>query len=134
MAAILWRGLITAAIIGAALLVLQTPLISAAMAIMNASDAVSEHAWGYYGIRIWRAPAALANYVILGWYMGLQNARAGLVIQVVINALNIVLDLVFVVGLAMAVALATVIAEYAGLVLGAVMAWRTLSRLEGRAG
>lgn len=104
---------------------------------MNASDAVSEHAWGCYGIRIWRAPAALANYVILGWYLGLQNARAGLVIQVVINALNIVLDLVFVVGLAMAVegvALATVIPEYAGLALGAVMAWRTLSRLEGRAG
>ncbi|MFP6743798.1 MAG: hypothetical protein VCB77_01250 [Alphaproteobacteria bacterium] len=32
------------------------------------------------------------------------------------------------------VALATVIAEYVGLALGAVMAWRTLSRLEGRAG
>jgi len=31
MAAILWRGLITAAIFGAAPLVLQTPLISAAM-------------------------------------------------------------------------------------------------------
>ena len=37
------------------------------MALMNASDAVSEHARGDYGIRIWSAPAALANNVILGW-------------------------------------------------------------------
>ena len=136
-AAMLWRGLIAAAIIGAALVVLQTPLITSAMALINPSDAVSDHAGRYYAIRIWSAPAALANYVILGWYLGLQNARAGLVIQVAINALNIVLDLVFVIGLAMAVegvALATVIAEYAGLALGAVMAWRTLRRIGGRAG
>ena len=135
-AAMLWRGLIGAAIFGGALLVLQTPLIAAAMALMGASDAVSAHTRTYYAIRIWSAPAALANYVILGWYLGLQNARAGLIIQVVINALNIVLDLAFVVGLAMAVegvALATVIAEYAGLALGAVMVWRSQRRLDGRA-
>jgi MATE family multidrug resistance protein len=134
--AMLWRGMIGAAIIAAVLLVLQTPLIVAAMALMDASDAVSAHARSYFAIRIWSAPAALANYVILGWYLGLQNARAGLVINVVINGLNIVLDLVFVVGLAMAVegvALATVIAEYAGLALGAAMIWRTLGRLGVRA-
>ncbi len=137
MAAMLWRGAIAAALIGACLLALQTPLITAALALMNASDAVSDHAGRYYATRIWSAPAALANYVILGWFLGLQNARAGFVIQVVINLINIALDLVFVIGLAMAVegvALATVIAEYAGLALGAVMVWRTLSRLDGRAG
>ena len=135
MVATLWRAMIAAVVIGAGLLVLQGLVIEGAMALMAASPEVDAHSRAYFTIRIWSAPAALANYVILGWFLGMQNARAGLIIQVFINLLNIVLDLVFVVWLGMAVegvAAATVIAEYAGLGLGLVMLRGALAKL-GRA-
>ena len=129
------RALVIALVIAAMILLLQLPVIAGAMALMDASREVDEHARTYFAIRIWGAPAALANYVVLGWFLGIQNARACLYLQVWINALNIVLDLVFVVGLGMAVegvAIATVIAEYAGLALGFAMIRATLGRLGGR--
>ncbi|MFQ5783501.1 MAG: MATE family efflux transporter [Alphaproteobacteria bacterium] len=133
--ATLARALIIAAAVALAILALQTPVLAAAMALVQASAEVEQHARAYYGIRIWGAPAALGNYVVLGWFLGMQNARAGLLLQVVINGLNIVLDLVFVVGLGLGVegvALATIIAEYSGLALGAAMVLVTLGRLGGR--
>ena len=136
MVATLWRAMIAAVVIGAGLLVLQGLVIEGAMALMAASPEVDAHSRAYFTIRIWSAPAALANYVILGWFLGMQNARAGLIIQVLINVLNIVLDLVFVVWLGMAVegvAAATVIAEYAGLGLGLVMLRGALAKLDGAA-
>ncbi|MCH7555524.1 MAG: MATE family efflux transporter, partial [Proteobacteria bacterium] len=136
MVATLWRAMIAAVVIGAGLLVLQGLVIEGAMALMAASPEVDAHSRAYFTIRIWSAPAALANYVVLGWFLGMQNARAGLIIQVFINVLNIVLDLVFVVGLGMAVegvAVATVIAEYAGLGLGLVMLRGALAKLDGAA-
>ncbi len=133
--ATLARALILAVAGAAAILALQGPVIAAAMALMDASPEVERHARAYYAIRIWGAPAALATTAMLGWFLGIQNARACLYLQVAINGLNIVLDLVFVLGLGMAVegvALATVIAEYAGLALGLAMIRATLGRLGGR--
>ena len=122
--ATLGRAMVIAVVIGIGLLALQSLIIEGAMAIMEAGADVDAQTRAYYAIRIWSAPAALANYVVLGWFLGMQNARAGLIIQLVINLINIALDLAFVVGLGMAVegvAMATVIAEYAGLGLGLVM-------------
>lgn len=130
----LWRAMVIAALIGVGLLITQGLIIAGAMAIMDASANVDAHTRAYFAIRIWSAPAALANYVVLGWFLGMQNARAGLIIQVFINVINIVLDVLFVVGMGMAVegvAIATVIAEYGGLALGAFMVHRALGRLGG---
>ena len=129
--ATLGRAMVIAVVIGIGLLALQSLIIEGAMAIMEAGADVDAQTRAYYAIRIWSAPAALANYVVLGWFLGMQNARAGLIIQLVINLINIVLDLAFVVGLGMAVegvAMATVIAEYAGLGLGLVMIRSALAR------
>ena len=96
----------------------------------------------YVLTRIWGAPAALSIYVILGWFLGLQNTRATLYVQLWMNGLNIVLDVVFVVGFGWGVfrvALATVIAEFAGLGLAlwlmrrALRADRRAARLGPRA-
>lgn len=130
----LWRAMVIAVLIGVGLLITQGLIIAGAMAIMDASANVDAHTRAYFAIRIWSAPAALANYVVLGWFLGMQNARAGLIIQVFINVINIVLDVLFVVGMGMAVegvAIATVIAEYGGLALGAFMVHRALGRLGG---
>ena len=128
-----WRAMIIAVAIGIGLLIGQGLIIEGAMALMETSPEVDAHARSYFAIRIWSAPAALANYVVLGWFLGMQNARAGLVIQVFINLLNIVLDLIFVVGMGMAVegvAIATVIADYAGLGLGLMMIRGALARID----
>ncbi|MBE8214639.1 polysaccharide biosynthesis C-terminal domain-containing protein, partial [Leptospira borgpetersenii serovar Ballum] len=84
-------------------------------------------------IRWLSAPASLANLVLLGWLLGVQYARAPVILLVVGNLLNIALDLWFVMGLGLNVqgaALATALAEYATLGIGLVMAARVL-RLRG---
>ncbi|MGY0219036.1 MATE family efflux transporter [Endozoicomonadaceae bacterium StTr2] len=91
------------------------------MGWFGASGAVSEQAAIYFQTRLIGSPAVLANYVILGWLLGMGKPRAPLILLVVANLLNIVLDLFFVLGLGMATrgaALASVIADWSTLLLG----------------
>ncbi|STW09981.1 DNA-damage-inducible SOS response protein [Klebsiella grimontii] len=91
------------------------------------SEAVLEQARRFLEIRWLSAPASLANLVLLGWLLGVQYARAPVILLVVGNVLNIVLDLWLVMGLHMNVqgaALATVMAEYATFFIGLLMARR----------
>ncbi|WP_454616368.1 MATE family efflux transporter [Bradyrhizobium cenepequi] len=123
--AILVRGFIVAAVIGAALIVLQVPLAAILLAAMGGSEAVTSAAKTYFLIRIWSAPLALANYVVLGWLIGQARATLALSTQIAINVVNMaatmLLVLVFNLGIAGA-AIAAVIAEAAGLVLGILIA------------
>ncbi len=132
--AMLARGLLLAVGIGVALLILRAPIGILSFRLLHASVAVEDQATAYYAIRIWGAPAALANYVLLGWFLGLQDARWPLLLQLVMNGLNIALDIVFVMGLAWGVegvAGATVIAEYVAVGLGLVLASRRLAAMGG---
>src|SRR5437879_2757377 len=128
--AILVRGFIVAALIGAGLIVLQIPLATVLLGAMGGSEGVTRAAKTYFTIRIWSAPLALGNYVVLGWLIGQARARLALGTQVTINVINmaatIVLVLVLDFGIAGA-AIAAVIAEAAGLVLGVLIA-RELSQ------
>lgn len=122
--AIFYRSLIIAAALGVAIIIIQKPISELAFFLLEASAEVEGHSNTYFVIRIWGAPAALANYVIIGWFLGTQNARVPLVLQVFLNGLNILLDFIFVLKLGWeveGVALATVIAEYSGLGLGLLL-------------
>lgn len=117
--------------LGAGLLIIlfKTPLINLALSIVGGSGEVLEQARRFLDIRWLSAPASLANLVLLGWLLGVQYARAPVVLLVVGNVLNIVLDLWLVMGLHMNVqgaALATAIAEYATLLVGLGMARKVL--------
>jgi MATE family multidrug resistance protein len=132
--AVLGRALLSAGGIGIALIALQGLIGTLALGLIGASAEVEASAAAYVAVRIWSAPATLANYALLGWLFGMQRPRTVLVLQVVTNSLNIVLDLWFVVGLGWGVpgvAGASVIADYAGAVLGLTLILRTLP---GRAG
>jgi MATE family multidrug resistance protein len=124
---VLVRGLVLAAGIGAILIVLQMPLGSAIFGTMGGSDQVSRAARTYFAVRIWSAPLALANYVVLGWLIGQARAQLALAVQIAINlistAATLVLVLVFDTGIAGA-AVAAVIAEAAGVLIGIVIARR----------
>ncbi len=117
----LGQAVIVALGIALLLLALQWPIATLAMTLVGADPSVEANALDYFFIRIWSAPGTLANMVLIGWFLGLSNARVPLLIFLVVNVTNIVLDLLFVIVLGMkvdGVALASVIAEYAGLAVG----------------
>jgi MATE family multidrug resistance protein len=120
--------------LGALLIALQIPIGWLAFRLFEASDQVEALAESYYRIRIWSAPAALANYAMLGWLLGTRRAGAVLILQVALNGTNIVLDLVFVLGLGWGVegvALASLLAEVSALCLGFAIVTRVLKKSGG---
>ncbi len=119
--AILLRALLIAASIGATLWALQIPIFAVARAIFQARPEVESFAHTYFAVRVWSAPAALANYCLIGWFIGVRETRSALVLQVGMNGLNIALALLFVMGLGWGVAgvaTATMISEYAAAGIG----------------
>ena len=121
--ATLIRAMALAVTLGLLLILLQGPIVTLAFAVMDTSPQVEGLARSYYAIRIWSAPFALANYVVLGWLLGQQRAGLILVLQLALNGTNIALDLLFVVGFGWGiegVALATLIAQVGGLALAFV--------------
>ena len=132
--AILARALLVGLMAAIVLMVAQLPLRLGATGILEAAPDVEALAGTYFDTRIWGAPATLANYAVLGWLLGMQYARAALAIQVVINGLNAALDICFVVELGWGVegvALATVIAQYTGAVLGLALITLRLKGIPG---
>ena len=115
------RALLTAALIGVLILVLQKPLISITLDLLGATPEVRQNALVYCSIRIWSAPASLANYAILGYLLGRQRARTALVLQAAINIVNVAVALFLVLarhwGVA-GIATATLSAEWAGCLIG----------------
>jgi MATE family multidrug resistance protein len=131
----LGQAFVAALLIACILLALQWPIGHFAMLLIGPDPDVEVFALEYFSIRVWSAPGTLANYVLMGWFLGLQNARVPLLIFLTINITNIVLDLLFVLGLGMkvdGVALASVVAEYSGLFVGLYFATHALRRRAGR--
>jgi multidrug resistance protein, MATE family len=125
--ALLLRGFAVAALVGAGLIVLQVPLAAILLKAMGGSEGVTRAAKTYFAIRIWSAPLALANYVVLGWLIGQARARLALAVQIAINLINtaatVLLVLVLNTGIAGA-AIAALVAEATGLMLGVLIARR----------
>lgn len=115
------RPFLLSVIFGLLFILFQNSILQISLTIMGASEAVSGFASTYFSIRIWGAPFILLSYVIIGWLIGMGKVRLALVTQIGMNILNIILDLLFVLGLGMGVegvAIATLIAEISGVMLG----------------
>lgn len=118
---VLVRGILVAFAIGLLVMLFQVPYLDAALYLAGGSEQVQLYARQYAEIRVWGLPAALANIVILGWLLGQHKAKAVMWLLIFTNLINLSLDLLFVLGFdwqVKGVALATVIAEYSGLVAG----------------
>ncbi len=121
---ILLRGIIVALAIGLSVILLQSLYLDLALSLAGGSEQVQFYAREYSAIRVWGLPAALANLVILGWLLGNHKAKMVMWLIIATNLINLVLDLVFVVGFSWqvkGVAAATLIAEYSGLIIGLVL-------------
>jgi MATE family multidrug resistance protein len=125
--ALLVRGLVIAALVGAGFIVLQVPLAAVLLGAIGGSEDVTRAARVYFAIRIWSAPLALANYVVLGWLIGQARAGLALAVQIAINIVNMAATVALVLWLDTGIAgaaIAAVVAEAVGLVLGVLIARR----------
>jgi MATE family multidrug resistance protein len=130
----LGRAMLIAAAVGAALIALQGLIRLLAFALLDGSAKVEGFAGTYFDIRIWAAPATLANYALLGWFVGLGQTRIALVLQLVLNVSNMLLDALFVLVLEFGVAgvaAGTVIAETLAAGVGIFIAARHLRDIGG---
>ncbi|WP_282606594.1 MATE family efflux transporter [Pelagibius sp. Alg239-R121] len=132
--AALIRPLALGAGLGALLILLQAPIAALVFPLIDASQDVTAFAKTYYEIRIWSAPATLLQYGITGWLLGLQRPWAAMATQITVNLLNILLDLFFVLELGWGVegvAVATLLAEIAGTLVGLAIVYRSLHSVGG---
>jgi MATE family multidrug resistance protein len=130
----LGQALVVSFAIALLILLLQIPIAQLALTLLGGDAETQRHAATYFFVRVWSAPGTLANFALIGWFIGTQNARVPLAIFLTINLTNIALDLLFVVILGMkveGVALASVIAEYAGLIVGGTFAFTALKKRSG---
>jgi MATE family multidrug resistance protein len=88
---VFWRAMISAIGCGVLLLCLSPLLLAAGLKLMGPEAAVAQATSTYFSIRILAAPAALANYAILGFVLGRGQGTIGLSLQILINGINIVL-------------------------------------------
>ena len=119
--ALLVRGVIIGFTAGLILIIAQVPIFLGALQLSPASMEVESLAQKYLQIRVYSAPAAIALFGITGWLIAKEKTRAVLLLQLVLNGINIALDLVFVLKLGWGVegvAIATLIAEWSGLIFG----------------
>ena len=129
---VLSRAAFIAIVTGALLLMLQKPIEILSFLVLKGETRVEELAMAYFRIRIWAAPAALGQFALLGFFLGMQNARLPMVVLVTTNVINIGCSYLFVMKLGMesnGVALGTVIAQYSGLILAIFFFKRYFGRL-----
>lgn len=132
---VLLRALLVAAALGAALVILQHPVGLLCFWVLQGGAELESLAADYYQVRIWSAPAVLANYAILGCLIGLHNTRAALMLQLVLNLTNVCLDLLFVLHFqwgVQGVAVASVVSEYTALAVGLGILQYNLRRIGAR--
>lgn len=121
---VLYRSLVIAVGIAAAILVLQWPLRELGFTLLSGEPGVEAAGRDYFDGRIWGAPAALANFAFVGWFLGREQSRQVLGMTVVANLVNVVLNYVFIMRLDMAAygaGLASMLSQYAMLAVAVGM-------------
>lgn len=115
------QGAFLALLLSVLILLLHIPLEKIVFSFSDAAAKVKHYGQVYFSTRIWGAPAALLNLVVIGWLLGSHRSKGAMWILIVTNMVNILLDLWFVLGLGWQVrgaALASALADYCGLLTG----------------
>ena len=117
---VLIRSMVVAISGGVLMILLQIPIERLAFMLIGGSQEVEQLAREYFYIRIYASPATLVMYALIGWFIGMQNARTPMILMISINVLNIIFSLGFINLLNMksdGIALANVLSQCAGIVL-----------------
>jgi MATE family multidrug resistance protein len=106
---------------GLTILLIQHPLREFGFALLSATEEVKLAGTAYYNALIWGAPAALMNFVLMGWFLGKGRGSRVLVLSAVNNGVNVFFNYLFIVQFGWESAgagAATAIAQYAMMLTG----------------
>lgn len=128
---LLVQGTMLALLLGTGIIAIQSPILNLALGLSETSSQVEHYCRAYFQVRIWSTPFALLNLVMLGWLLGRQQPKAAMWQLILANLANIILDLVFVLGLGWGVkgaALASVFADITAFSVALTMVLQQLKR------
>jgi MATE family multidrug resistance protein len=115
---------------------IQWFFVTAVLAVVPCSAEVAEMAKNYFYVRIWAAPATLSLMAFKGWFIGMQDTRSPMAVDILVNVVNMIASYYLAVHTPLGVvgvAWGTLIAQYSGLILAfALLAYRYRIRLAWR--
>lgn len=120
----LLRGLLIAALAGGAMLLLHVPLREGGFHLLSGTPGVESAGRDYFRARIWAAPATLADFVLVGWFLGREESGRALALTALGNLSNVAFNYLFIIRLGWAAygaGLGTALSQYLALALGLVL-------------
>ncbi|MFR9523511.1 MAG: MATE family efflux transporter [Rikenellaceae bacterium] len=116
----LLRALSIALLLGLMVILFRVPIASGAVKLMNGNDIAFE----YVTARLWAVPACVVLFGFHGWFTGMQNAIIPMAVAIFVNLLHIVMSFFLAMECDMGIlgiAYASVVAQWAGVVLAVVL-------------
>ena len=103
---------------------IQWLFVTAVLAVVPCSPEAASVAREYFFIRIWAAPATLSLFAMKGWFIGMQDTKSPMAVDILVNVVNMAASYYLAVytplGIA-GVAWGTLYAQYSGLILAALI-------------
>jgi MATE family multidrug resistance protein len=94
------------------------------LAVVPCSAEVADVARSYFFVRIWAAPATLMLMAFKGWFIGMQDTKSPMAVDILVNVVNMVASYWLAVHTpqgVVGVAWGTLIAQYSGLFLAVMI-------------
>ena len=122
-ARILTRALAISMTFALVLIAIQWIFVKAAFTVVDCTPEVRQLASKYFYIRIWAAPATLSLMAFKGWFIGMQDSVSPMVTDFVVNGMNVLMSIVLALGPLgfSGIAWGTVVAQYSGLLIAAIL-------------
>lgn len=117
---ILTQSLTIALTAALAIWAIQWLFVTAVLAVVPCSEEVPSVAREYFYVRIWAAPATLSLFTCKGWFIGMQDTKSPMAVDILVNVVNMIASYSLAVYTPLGVigvAWGTLIAQYSGLVL-----------------
>lgn len=117
---ILTQSLTIALTAALAIWAIQWLFVTAVLAVVPCSEEVASVAREYFYVRIWAAPATLSLFTCKGWFIGMQDTKSPMAVDILVNVVNMIASYSLAVYTPLGVigvAWGTLIAQYSGLVL-----------------
>ena len=121
---LLFQSVFIALVAAVAIWLIQWVFVTAVLALVPCTPQVAEVARTYFYIRIWAAPATLTLMALKGWFIGMQDTRSPMAVDILVNVMNMAVSFLLAVTAEMGVAgvaWGTLIAQYSGLLLAGVI-------------
>lgn len=115
---------------GMLILLLQYPFSKLGFFLLHGTPDVESAGLMYFNIRVWAAPAALVNLVLIGWLLGQEQNGKVLLLTVIGNVANIILDYIFIIRWdlnSMGAGFSQLISQYLILLVALIIIFRQIS-------